>query len=155
MPFEFLASCAKCGAKSRIPAAHLAEESRCRSCESELAPVAEPIHVDDGELEDIVDRSQVPVLVEFCASWSHACEAIAPEVRKLAHDVQGRALVLKVDTDANPQLASRYGVESIPNIMIFQEGQQVFSRPGFSRRDEMRTWIEDFIGASRMSFGSR
>ncbi|HEV2199031.1 MAG TPA: thioredoxin domain-containing protein [Bryobacteraceae bacterium] len=153
MPFEFLSFCARCGAKSHIPAAYLTQRARCNACKSELAPVAEPIAVKDGELEDIVDRSQVPVLVEFCASWSHACEATAPEVRKLARDVQGRALVLKVDTDANPMLASRYGVDSIPNILIFQEGQQVFSRPGFARREEMLTWIEDFIGASRMSVG--
>jgi thioredoxin 2 len=154
MPFEFLSFCAKCGSQSRIPAACLAQEARCNSCQSELAPVAEPIDVNYGELEDIVDRSKVPVLVEFCASWCQPCKATAPEVRKLARDVQGRALVLKVDTDANPMLANRYGVESIPNIMIFQEGQQVFSRPGFSRREEMLTWIEDFIGASRLSFRS-
>ena len=62
----------------------------------------------------------------------------------MARDVPGRALVLKVDTDANHRLAARFGVQSIPNFMIFQNGRLVFSHPGFARRADMRAWLEDF-----------
>ena len=155
MPFELLSLCANCGAQRHIPAASLARGVTCSSCMSQLAPVAEPLNVNDWDLEDIVGRSHVPVLVEFCASWSRACEATAPEVRELARDVQGRALVLKVDTDTNPLLATRYGVESIPNIMIFRDREQVFSRSGFARREDMRAWIENFIAAPSLSLGAR
>jgi thioredoxin-like negative regulator of GroEL len=66
----------------------------------------------------------------------------APEVQRLAHEMAGQALVVKVDIDAHPNVAARFGVQSIPNFMVFQGGQAVFQRAGAAPRSEMRRWIE-------------
>jgi thioredoxin 2 len=66
----------------------------------------------------------------------------APDVHQLAHDTQGRAIVLKVDTDAHSSLAARYGVQSIPNFVVFQNGRPVLQRAGVAPRSEMRHWLE-------------
>jgi thioredoxin 2 len=66
----------------------------------------------------------------------------APEVQQLAREMSGQALVLKVDTEANPQLAMRFGVQSIPNFVVFQNGRPVFQRAGVAPRSEMRRWLE-------------
>jgi thioredoxin 2 len=65
----------------------------------------------------------------------------APEVHK-ARDMQGRALVLKVDTEASPELADRYRVQSIPNFVVFRGGRPVFQRAGVATAAEMRRWLE-------------
>jgi thioredoxin 2 len=66
----------------------------------------------------------------------------APEVEKLARDMSGRALVLKVDTEAVPELAERYRIQSIPNFMIFRDGRMIFQRAGVAPSTEMRRWLE-------------
>ena len=66
----------------------------------------------------------------------------APEVEALARELAGKAVVLKVDSDANGALSARYGVQSIPNFIVFRNGQPVFQRAGVASRSEMRKWIE-------------
>jgi thioredoxin 2 len=66
----------------------------------------------------------------------------APEVAALARDVAGRAVVLKVDTDANPVIAERFRIQSIPTFIVFRGGRPVFRRSGVAPRSEMRSWIE-------------
>jgi thioredoxin 2 len=66
----------------------------------------------------------------------------APEVRALAQEMAGEALVLKVDTEREPELSARYRVQSIPNFVVFNRGKLVLQRPGLSQRSEMRSWLE-------------
>jgi thioredoxin 2 len=66
----------------------------------------------------------------------------APEVQALAREMRGQALVLKVDTEAQPQLAARFGIQSIPNFIVFQGGQPVYQQAGVAPRSEMRRWLD-------------
>lgn len=66
----------------------------------------------------------------------------APEVRELAKEMAGRAVILKVDTEASPEVAARFGVQSIPNFVVLRNGRPVFQQAGLVSRAEMRRWLE-------------
>ena len=142
MSFNLMSSCASCGSKNRVPARHLADVGRCGACKQVLRPISEPLEVDASAFDEIVAGARVPVLVDFWASWCGPCKMAAPEVHQLAREMEGRALVLKVDTEAHPALAARFGVQSIPNFVVLKGGQVVFQRAGLAPRAEMRRWLE-------------
>ena len=142
MAFSIIRSCESCGAKNRVPAAHLADEGRCGKCKQPLRPVSEPLEVDASAFDEIVSTAKVPVMVDFWAAWCGPCRMAAPEVHKLAQEMAGRAVVLKVDTEAQPALAARFGVQSIPNFVVLRRGQTVLQRTGLAPRAEMRRWLE-------------
>ena len=107
-------TCPSCGAKNRIPAARLMDRAKCGRCKTALEPPREPIDVYDAAMfDEIVAGAPVPVLVDFWAEWCGPCRMVAPEVKKVAEDLAGRAVVLKVDTEALPQVAGRYGIQAI------------------------------------------
>ena len=84
-----------------------------------------PIAVTDTDFGERVLQSDQPVLVDFWAEWCAPCRALGPIVETLAADYDGRARIAKVDVDANPELAMRYGVRSIPTVILFDNGQVV------------------------------
>ena len=123
--------CSDCHAVNRVPARHLADTGKCGKCRAVLPPHASPIDVTSGaEFDEIIAGARVPVLVDFWATWCGPCRAVAPEVKKAAHNLAGRAVVVKVDTDALDELARRYQVTSIPNFAVFHGGRLVRQRAG-------------------------
>lgn len=123
--------CTECKATNRIPARHLADTGKCGKCGAQLAPQATPIDVaSTAHFDDVIANARVPVLVDFWAPWCGPCRQVAPEVKKAAHNLAGKAVVLKVDTDAHPELAQRYQIQSIPNFAVFSAGRLVSQRAG-------------------------
>jgi thioredoxin 2 len=121
-----LAKCPSCGTTNRLKFGSLAQATKCGKCHAALPLPSEPVDVPNAELFDAVtSSSSVPVVVDFWAAWCGPCRMVAPEIKKVAEHLAGRALVLKVDTDANPELSARFNIRSIPTIGVFQNGREV------------------------------
>jgi thioredoxin 2 len=133
--------CERCGQKNRVKAANLAMQVRCGKCKHAIGPVTHPIDADAEIFDEVLREARVPVLVDFWAEWCGPCRMAAPEVKKVAHEAAGRALVLKVDTDRHPGVAERYGVRGIPNFVVVRDGRTVHQQSGVVPHTEMLRWL--------------
>jgi thioredoxin 1 len=88
-----------------------------------------------------------PVLVDFWASWCPPCRKLAPLVDELAREYAGRVTIGKLDVDGHPEVAARYGITSIPSLLVFRDGQVVAQRIGALPREELCRWLDELTPA--------
>jgi thioredoxin 2 len=135
-------ACIHCGQKNRVPAARLLDPAtRCGRCHERMPAPTEPLEVGAAEFKAITESISAPILVDFWADWCGPCKMAAPEVAKLARKMAGKALVLKVDTEREPELASGFGIRSIPTFLVLQDGRRVSQHAGLVDHREMERWL--------------
>ncbi|MDY7395852.1 thioredoxin [Aureibaculum sp. 2210JD6-5] len=103
------------------------------------------IEVTDATFNDVVLKSEKPVLVDFWAAWCGPCRMLAPTVEELSADFEGKAVVAKVDVDANQEFAAKYGVRNIPTILIFKGGEVVDKQVGVAPKATYTEKLEALV----------
>jgi thioredoxin 1 len=98
-------------------------------------------HANEANFSELVLNSDVPVLVDFYADWCGPCKMIGPVLEELAREVTD-ANIVKVNVDENPELAARYGISSIPSLLIFKDGEAVDQHVGLANKAQLRSMIE-------------
>ena len=93
---------------------------------------------------DVLD-SDVPVLVDFWADWCGPCKMIAPALEEISDELDGRVTIAKVDIMDNPEVAGRMGVQSIPFMVLFKNGEPVAQKLGAAPKSQLKSWIESEI----------
>ncbi len=121
--------CPGCGAKNRIPAARLTDRPDCGRCGQPLLD-GRPVELDDARFDAVVQGSELPVLVDFWAPWCGPCRAMAPQFEQAAQQLRGRALLIKVNSDDNPGLSTRFGIRSIPTLVRLDGGRETQRQSG-------------------------
>jgi len=104
-----------------------------------------PVHVTDAEFEKSVLQSTVPVIVDFWAPWCGPCKMVAPTLDKLASEYAGKVLVAKVNTDDNPDWATRFGVQGIPTMLFIANGKLVHRQVGALPEGMLRDIVKEFL----------
>jgi thioredoxin 1 len=108
--------------------------------------MSEPVSVNDSNFDQTVLKAEIPVLVDFWATWCAPCHMVAPVVAELATEYEGKVNFAKLDVDQNPKTASKYSVMSIPTLIIFKNGEPVSHVVGFRPKAELKQNLDAVLG---------
>ncbi len=112
--------------------------------------MATPFHVSSVEFDNRVLHSPEPVVVDFWAEWCGPCRLMAPVLDQLAGELEGRVSFAKLNVDENPDLSGRYGVEGIPTLIVFAEGEEVGRIVGFAPKAHILHSLEEILSPSKL-----
>jgi len=132
-------ACPACLAPNRVPAARIAEDPKCGKCGAALLDGA-PAELNEDQFEPFVQRTELPVLVDFWAPWCGPCRAMAPHFERAAQQLKDRVRLVKVNTEDAPGLAARYNIRAIPTLVLFRNGVEQKRMSGALDAGALERW---------------
>jgi thioredoxin 2 len=139
-----IVKCPHCGKANRVPAA-ASGRPRCGSCHQDLPWI---VSAGDADFAAIAEQSPVPVLVDFWAAWCGPCRMVSPVLDQLARERAGKIKLVKVDVDAAPRLSARFGIQSIPTLMVVIGGRIAAQQAGAAPAAALRSWLDRSLASA-------
>jgi len=142
-----IVACPLCGAKNRIPADKQHLSAKCGRCGNPLgtSSAGEVIELNDQNFQDVVNSSEVPVLVDFYSPTCGPCQALAPVITQLASLYGGRAKICKLDTSRHQMTAARFQIRGVPTLIFFKNGQSVDQLVGAVHIQELQQRLDQLL----------
>jgi len=141
--------CMECGARNRIPADRVQSNPVCGKCKNPLATeelfLPQPLIITDGDFETKALKSPLPALVFAWAPWCPTCRTFMPVIDDFAKDSLGRVRVGKLNVDQNPNLSSRFNILSVPQILVFDDGELRETLPGSLQKHEIMMKMAPYL----------
>ncbi|MDH3680981.1 MAG: thioredoxin [Acidimicrobiia bacterium] len=137
--------CPNCQKRNRVPKT-ASGRPQCGRCGHDLPSLFD---VDAAEFDRVVATSSLPVLVDLWAPWCGPCRVVAPLLESLASERAGSLRILKVDIDQHPAVPARLGVQSIPTMVLFSNGEEVARQIGAVPGDRLAAWVDQALAVGR------
>ncbi|MDE2052625.1 MAG: thioredoxin TrxC [Gammaproteobacteria bacterium] len=136
-----LVACPQCHSLVRVPEARAGEHPKCPRCKAQIL-TGEAVALDGASFAAHVERATLPVLVDFWAPWCGPCRMVAPVLERTAALRAAELRLAKVNTDEQPQLAERFGIRSIPTLILFREGRELARQSGAVDAASLSRWLD-------------
>jgi thioredoxin 2 len=145
---ERLITCPTCGTKNRLPPVQAGRKAVCGKCKTPLPENAGgPVEVTDATFTTEVEQSATPVLLDMWAEWCGPCHVLAPTIDQLSSELIGRVKVAKLNIDRSPGIANRFGVRSIPTLLVLKGGKEVDRLIGVQPKQEILRRLDNVLKA--------
>ena len=144
MTDSILIRCLRCDTTNRVPADRLHEHPRCGRCHEALFN-GRPLELEESTFDKHVTTDSIPLLVDFWAPWCRPCLQMAPAFVEAASLLEPNMRLAKINTEAAPRLAERFGIRSIPTLIVFRQGRESARQPGALSKQGIVSWARAAI----------
>lgn len=143
-PETLIVACPTDGALNRVPRARLDQHPKCGTCGNPLFP-GKAIDLTAASFDRHALKSELPLVIDFWAAWCGPCRMMTPNFEAAAAKIQPRARLAKLDTEAEPAIAGRYGIQGIPSMIMIHKGREIARTSGAMPTSAIVQWIDQAL----------